>query len=76
MRGDDIPIDRDIPIPPPSRVKNFYRYGALKKALCSLEVGWSFVYPIRDGIHREAKELGMKVKVKPDDGGYRVWRIA
>jgi hypothetical protein len=70
-----IQIDKDIPIPPPGRAKNHYPYGTLKAALSALEKGWSFIYPIRDGIHREAKSLNIKVKVKPDTGGFRVWRI-
>ena len=64
-----IEIAKDIPIPPPSRSKNINPRGVLKATLAALEIGWSFHYPIRDGVHRHARDIGMRVKVKAEGDG-------
>lgn len=67
-----VKIEKRVPVPPTGRTTG------LTDALKKMAVGDSFILPT--GItpyspHAYAKSVGVKVTVKKQKRGYRVWRI-
>lgn len=70
-------IQNDVPMPNNYRNRNMGKTEFLK----ILEVGQSFVDEDATktsfyGWHHIAKTIGMKVSIRKEETGYRVWRIA
>lgn len=70
-------VEKGIPIPPPRKNPGGSKYNFIT----SLEVGDSFTVPLSPAtahsvISKYSKRFGVKMTVRKESSGCRVWRVA